>query len=162
MSNIKDMIIKSAFLVGICVLVCIVIAFVIGKKISTPISKVTKDLELAKEGDFTSKNYLPYLKKKNETGTLARALQKLQESMGHTVRQVSDNSSVVTDSAVHLNNAIQSLVDEVNNITATSEELSASMEQTESTAITLSTASERMIHHKIGRASCRERVSSPV
>lgn len=147
MSNIKDMIMNSALLVAICVLFCIVIAFVIGKKISNPIFKVTKDLELAKEGNFTSKNYLPYLKKKNETGTLARALQKLQESMGYTVRQVSENSGVVTDSAIHLNTAIQALVDEVNNITATAEELSASMEQTESTAMTLSTTSERVIHH---------------
>lgn len=147
MSNVKDMIITSFLFILICVLICIIIAFIVGKKISTPISKVTKDIEMAKEGNFTSKNYLPYLKKKDETGKLARALDKLQESMGKTVTQVSDNSIVVTDSAVHLNDAINSLVDEVSNITATAEQLSASMQQTESTAITLSDASERMIHH---------------
>lgn len=147
MSNVIDMIIKSIILVIICVIICIIIAFIVGKKISTPIFKVTKDIEKAKEGDFTSKNYLPYLKKKNETGKLARALDKLQESMSKTVTQVSDNSTVVTDSAVHLNNAINSLVDEVSNITATAQQLSASMQQTESTAITLSDTSERMIHH---------------
>lgn len=146
MSNVKNMIIKSFILILICILICIIIAFIVGKKISTPIFKVTKDIEMAKEGNFTSKNYLPYLKK-NETGKLARALDKLQESMSKTVTQVSDNSTVVTDSAVHLNNAINSLVDEVSNITATAEQLSASMQQTESTAITLSDASERMIHH---------------
>lgn len=147
MSNVKDMIIMSFLLILICVLICIIIAFIVGKKISTPIFKVTKDIEMAKDGNFTSKNYLPYLKKKNETGKLARALDKLQESMSKTVTQVSDNSMVVTDSADHLNNAINSLVDEVSNITATAEQLSASMQQTESTAITLSDASERMIHH---------------
>lgn len=147
MSNVENMIIKSFILILICILICIIIAFIVGKKISTPIFKVTKDLEMAKEGNFTSKNYLPYLKKKNETGKLARALDKLQESMSKTVTQVSDNSTAVTDSAVHLNNAINSLVDEVSNITATVEQLSASMQQTESTAITLSDASERMIHH---------------
>lgn len=147
LSNIEDMMIKSILFVIICVLICIVIAFIVGKKISTPIFKVTKDIEMAKEGNFTSKNYLPYLKKKDETGKLARALDKLQESMKKTVTQVNDNSIVVTDSAVHLNQAINSLVDEVNSITATSQQLSASMQQTESTAITLGDASERMIHH---------------
>lgn len=147
MSNVENMIIKNIILILISILICIIIAFIVGKKISTPIFKVTKDLEMAKEGDFTSKNYLPYLKMKNETGKLARALDKLQESMSKTVTQVSGNSTMVTDSAVHLNNAINSLVDEVSNITATTEQLSASMQQTESTAITLSDASERMIHH---------------
>ena len=147
MSNVIEMIITSFMFVLICVLICVIIAFIVGKKISTPIFKVTKDIEMAKEGNFTSKNYLPYLKKKNETGKLARALDKLQESMGKTVTQVSDNTIVVTNSAVHLNDAINSLVDEVSNITATAEQLSASMQQTESTAITLSDASERMIHH---------------
>jgi methyl-accepting chemotaxis protein len=147
LSNIKDMMIKSVLFVIICVLICIIVAFIVGKKISTPIFKVTKDIEMAKEGDFTSKNYLPYMKMKNETGKLARALDKLQESMSKTVTKVNDNSMVVTDSAVHLNKAINSLVDEVNSITATSQQLSASMQQTESTAITLGDASERMIHH---------------
>ncbi len=147
LSNVTDMLIKSVIFIGICVLISIFIAFIIGKKISTPISKVTQDIVMAKDGDFTSKNYLPYLKKKDETGKLARALDKLQESMGRTVTQVNNNSMVVTDSAVHLNQAISALVDEVNSITATAEELSASMQQTESTAITLGDASERMIHH---------------
>ncbi|WP_455714027.1 methyl-accepting chemotaxis protein [Anaerosporobacter sp.] len=147
MSNVQDMTTKSMLFIVFCVVICTIIAFIIGKKISTPISKVTKDIEMAKEGNFTSKNYLPYLKKKDETGKLARALDKLQESMSKTVTKVNDNSTVVTDSAIHLNQAINSLVDEINSITATAEELSASMQQTESTAITLGDASERMIHH---------------
>ncbi len=147
MSNIVDMLIKCVMLVALCIVVCIIIAFILGKKISTPITKVTKDIELAKDGNFTSKNYLPYLKKKDETGKLARALDKLQISMGQTVTKVSSNSVVVTDSAHHLNHTINSLVDEVSNITATVQQLSAGMQQTESTAITLGDASERMIHH---------------
>lgn len=147
LDKVIDMLRNSFLLIIPCVIICIIIACILGKKITKPIQKVTKDLEMAKEGNFTSKNYLPYMKKKNETGKLARALDKLQESMSKTVTQVSDNSMVVTDSADHLNNAINSLVDEVSNITATAEQLSASMQQTESTAITLSDASERMIHH---------------
>ncbi|WP_310604691.1 methyl-accepting chemotaxis protein [Anaerosporobacter sp.] len=147
MGNVKDMMVKSFMFIAICVVICTIIAFIVGKKISTPISRVTKDIEMAKESDFTSKNYVPYLKKKNETGKLARALDKLQKSMNKTVTKVNDNTVVVTDSAVHLDRAINSLVDEVSNITATAQQLSASMEQTESTAITLGDASKRMIHH---------------
>ncbi|HEX3078173.1 MAG TPA: methyl-accepting chemotaxis protein [Lachnospiraceae bacterium] len=147
MSKFNSMLISCIEAVILCVVVCTIIAFILGKKISTPISKVTLDLEFAKDGNFTSKNFMPYRKKKNETGKLARALDKMQQSIGQTVTTVSADSENVTQSAIQLNRSITALADEVNNITATAQQLSASMEQTGSTAQTLSEASSRMIHH---------------
>lgn len=147
LSKVTTMLQKCFILIIICVMICIVIACILGRKITKPIEQVTKDLDKAKDGDFTSQQYSEYIKKKNEIGMLARALNRLQESMKEIVSKVGVSSNVVSCSTQHLTGTINSLADEVNNISAIVEELSASMEQTEATAITLNESSDRIIEY---------------
>lgn len=147
LSKVFTMLRDSFLFILICVVLCIILACILGRKITRPIQRVTNDLAKAQNGDFTSHEYMAYMKKKDETGMLARALNSLQHSMKVIVSQVDDNSNKVSSSTQHLTGTINSLVDEVVNITSTVEELSASMQQTESTAITLNESSERIIHH---------------
>lgn len=147
LNKVTIMLRNSLILIIICVIICIVIACILGRKITKPIEQVTKDLDKAKEGDFTSQQYMDYIKKKNETGMLARALNMLQESMKEIVAKVGNSSNIVSSSTQHLTGTINSLVNEVSNISAIVEELSASMEQTEATAITLNESSDRIIQY---------------
>lgn len=147
MKSVNQMQLVSIITVLASMVICIIIAVILGKKISKPIVNVAKDLIQAGDGDFTGSKYLPYLKKKNETGLLAKAFNTMQNSMKKTVGSVSDESNKITDSVSNLNKAIENLVFEVTNISSTTEELSANMQQTAATADTLNLASTRMIDH---------------
>lgn len=147
LNKVVIMLRNSLILIIFCVIVCIVIACILGSKISKPIAQVTKDLVKAKDGDFTSNQYLDYIKKKDETGMLARALKMLQESMKEIVTKVTSGSNIVSSSTQHLRGTMNTLVNKVTSISAIVEELSASMEQTEATAITLNESSDRILQY---------------
>lgn len=132
--------------VAVCVL-SLILAIIIGKKISKPITKVALDLQQMENGDFTGTNYMPYVKNKNETGKLARALDSVQSSMKDTVGKVSDSGEDIVNAVVQLDDVINNLADRVAGISAISEELAASMEETAATAESLSTTSDNIAVH---------------
>lgn len=132
--------------VAVCVL-SLMIAIIIGKKISKPITKVALDLQQMENGDFTGTNYMPYVKNKNETGKLARALDSVQSSMKDTVGKVSDSGEDIVNAVIQLDDVINNLADRVAGISAISEELAASMEETAATAESLSTTSDNIAVH---------------
>lgn len=143
----KDVLYLAILICGAIVIVAIFVAVIIGKKISKPIKKVAEDLDLMKDGNFTGEKYKPYLKNKNETGKLAKALQSVEESMKNTVSLVNGGSEDITEAVAKLNEVIGNLVDQVANISAVSEELAASMEETAATAENLSSTSDNMVYH---------------
>ena len=108
---------------------------------------MAEDLDLMKDGNFTGDKYKPYIKNKNETGRLAKALDAVEESMKETVGLVTDSGEDITEAVLRLEGVIANLVDQVSNISAISEELSASMEETAATAENLSTSSNNMVYH---------------
>lgn len=132
--------------VAVCAL-SLILAIIIGKKISKPITKVALDLQQMENGDFTGTNYMPYVKNKNETGKLARALDSVQSSMKDTVGKVSDSGEDIVNAVVQLDDVINNLADRVAGISAISEELAASMEETAATAESLSTTSDNIAVH---------------
>ena len=125
--------------------ISIMIATLIGRRISKPIKKVAMDLDLMKDGNFTGVNFIPYLKNKNETGRLAKALKSVETSMKDTVGLVVKSGTDISDGVGVLEGVIGNLVDQVSNISAISEELAANMEETASTAENLSASSDNMV-----------------
>ncbi len=125
----------------------VIVAILIGTRISKPINKVAQDLDLMKDGNFTGTKYKPYLKNKNETGRLANALKAVEDSMKNTVGLVVDSGDDITRAVSQLEDVIGNLVDQVSNISAVSEELAASMEETAATAENLSSSSDKMVYH---------------
>lgn len=147
MSNVNQMFQYVLLTIVASIVLCGFIAILLGKRISRPIQNVTSDLVLARDGDFTGTKYKKYINNKNETGMLAGALHKMQKSMKETVAVVSKDSTEVSNAVTTLNTVIDELMEEVTNISATTQELSASMEQTSATADTLNNASVRMMEH---------------
>jgi methyl-accepting chemotaxis protein len=143
----KEIIVYIAvIMVAICV-ISIIIAAVLGKRISKPIRKVADDLALVQNGDFTGTHYKPYVKNKNETGILAKALDAVQHNMKDTVGAVHSGSGEISDAVSQLEKVIVNLADQVSNISAISEELAASMEETAAAAEELSSSSDHMVAH---------------
>lgn len=137
-----------AVLIGVIItIIGVITSVIIGQKISKPIKKVAEDLDKMREGDFTGENYKPYLKNKNETGRLAKALEAVEESMKNTVSLVNSGNDDITDAVDKLDEVIGNLVDQVSSISSVSEELAASMEETAATAENLSSTSDNMVYH---------------
>lgn len=128
-------------------LLAIILAMLVGKRISKPITKVALDLQLMQNGDFTGLSYVPYIKNKNETGKLARALDAVQKSMKKTVGLVSNSGEDIVGAVGELEEVINNFVDKVAGISAVSEQLAASMEETAATAENLSSTSDNMAAH---------------
>lgn len=127
----------------ICIIVCL-FAFIIGKNISTPIVKMVKDLDRMQEGDFTGTQYRSYMKRRNEIGKLAKSIEIIQASMKEVIGTVAQGSNEVNSSVNHLGGVIESLTDQISNISSISEELAASMQETAATADNLSETTNRM------------------
>lgn len=143
----KDVMYLAIIIGAVIVVVGIIIAIMIGEKISKPIRKVVEDLDLMKDGNFTGQKYKPYLKRKNETGRLAKALEAVEISMKDTVSLVNGSGDDITDAVDKLEVVIGNLVDQVSNISSISEELAASMEETAATAENLSASADNMVYH---------------
>lgn len=143
-AGIDKLVKNNIFIIGVsCIFICI-IAFFIGKGISTPIVKMVKDLDLMQYGDFTGTKYRKYMKKKNEIGKLARSVEVIQNSMKEVLGTVAESSNNVNGSVNHLGDVIRSLTDQISNISSVSEELAASMQETAATADNLSDTTNRM------------------
>ncbi len=139
---------------------CLVISRIIGNSISKPIVKVSEDMQLMKDGNFTGEKYIPYLKKKNEVGTLSNAMKVIQDSMKSMITTINGDSDEVEDTSENLFKITNNLAEQVENISAASEELAASMEETAATADTLSKASDVMVEYiKIMEAKNEEGVN---
>lgn len=147
LESTKTVIILSAIIGIIISVIAVIIAVIIGRRISKPIRKVAEDLDLMKDGNFTGNKYVPYLKNKNETGRLAKALKAVEDSMKNTVGLVMDSGDEITGAVAQLESVIGNLIDQVSNISAISEELAASMEETAATAENLSASSDNMVYH---------------
>lgn len=139
--KIKDVI---GLIIIITCMVCCIMAFGLGRSISNPIVKMIKDLDLMQKGNFTGKKYKRYIKKKNEIGKLARAIEVIQDSMKEVMGTIGEGSGEVNQSVVHLAGVMGNLTDQVANISSVSEQLSASMDGTMKTAENLSEMAKRM------------------
>ncbi|ADL50315.1 methyl-accepting chemotaxis protein [Clostridium cellulovorans] len=145
LKSIKTMIIISVLAIAISISIAFIVAVVLGKRISMPISKVAMDLELAGDGDFTGRESLAYIRNHDETGILSKALDKMQKSMEAMIDRISNESSEVSDITRELKSVMDSLIAEVLNISDITERISAGMEETAATATTIDSASNRMI-----------------
>jgi len=134
----------ALILVGIVFVVVALISVVLGKSISGPIVKSASDMQLMEQGDFTGTKYKAYLKKRNEIGILTRALNAIQTSIGTMVTTLGSSSTRVKDASDHINHITHQLVEQVTNISGSSEELAANMQETAERAERLNTASEHM------------------
>lgn len=145
--SVNQVMLLAVIIAVIISVIAIIIAVIISNRISKPIKKVAEDLDLMKDGNFTGTKYVPYLKNKNETGRLANALKAVEDSMKNTVGLVVGSGDEITEAVAQLEHVIGNLVDQVANISAISEELAASMEETVATAENLSTSSNNMVYH---------------
>lgn len=111
----------------------IVLAAILGKRISKPIIEINKlinktsDLDLTEDHSFNS-----LAKAKDETGVMAKSVINLVSELRNVVNDLRNNSSKTLDFSTTLSESSFQLVDSMNNVSKTVEELAkGSQEQAE-------------------------------
>lgn len=122
----QSMIISSIILL----LLSIAAAYLIAKYLSDPIEAMTAYLKTVAEGDFTTEVSGKFKKKKDEIGMMAKSFEIMQDSVGRLIRSIKEEATNVRDSVMISGEYMSTLNDEIEGVSATTEELSAGMEET--------------------------------
>lgn len=124
---------SSSALVISAVLVAVlsVIAFVFALSITAPLKKITKVVRKIADLDLAQyKKYAYLAKKRDETGEIGRAVEKMRGSFQTMMTELSDISGSISKDADRLNEIANVVADHADNNFAATEQLSAGMEET--------------------------------
>lgn len=128
---VSEMSASALSISAVLIVLLSVIAFVFAISITAPLKKITHvvrkiaDLDLAQH-----KKYAYLAKKRDETGEISRAVEKMRIAFGDMMGELSDISTSVSKDAGHLNEIANVISDNADNNFAATEQLSASMEET--------------------------------
>lgn len=131
-AKMRESAVKTSLITCLIIIaVFAILGFIFASTITTPIKIITKvisrtaDLDISKES-----SYHPLLGRKDETGEMSRAVQKMRKSFRDMMAEISDTSNHISESADKLHEIANTVNDNANNNSATAEELSATMEET--------------------------------
>lgn len=108
------------------ILASIVISWIIGKKISSPLEHLTEEAKKVASGDLTvSIN----VKSKDESGTLAAAFNEMTSRMNDTLNDIVKTAQEINYSSVEISESSQQVATGASEQASSAEEISASMEE---------------------------------
>ncbi len=124
---------KLLILNGLSLLIGAIFAgmsIVFGKRIANPIEETSKLVKTVSSGDFTVEIPGVYLKRKDEIGQISNALQHMIENLRGMIKGVMIQSKHTADVSLKVYEDIGVLQSQINDIAATTEQMSAGMEET--------------------------------
>ncbi len=136
----------SALTISAVVIILLsVIGFIFALSITAPLKKITRVVRQIAELDLVeNKKYAKLAKKRDETGEISRAVEKMRVAFGDMMGELSNISASVSKDAEHLNEIANVVSDHADNNFATTEQLSASMEETSASTDVISSDVSRM------------------
>lgn len=120
--------------IAIGLILSILIALYIGKKISKPIEECSRHMDVLAKGDLTRPISEKYLKMNDEIGVLVRSTKLMQESIKKLINNVKDESNTSQEVVESVKESINKLNNSIEDVSASTEELSAGMEETAASA----------------------------
>jgi len=131
LAPVSEMSASALSISAILIILLSVIAFIFAMSITAPLKKITKVVRQIAELDLVeNKKYAKLAKKRDETGEIGRAVEKMRVAFSDMMGELSDISDSVSKDAEHLNEIANVVSDHADNNFATTEQLSASMEET--------------------------------
>lgn len=113
------------------IILCIIISLLIGNSISKPVVKITELINKTADFDLTYDSDIEKLfKNKDETGTMARSMAALRQSLIELAKELQQSSDNIKKNADIVEAESIDLNDNATETSATTEELSAGMQQT--------------------------------
>lgn len=112
------------FLMVVILIVSIAITYLIGNSITKPIIKIVKQSEKIANLDITENVSETFIKKKDEIGDLAKALQSITNSLRNIIQEISKSSEQVTVASEELTATSQNSANAAEEVSKTIEEIS--------------------------------------
>lgn len=109
-------------------------AVYMGKRLAKPIEGSSNILKKVSEGDFTVNIPESYLARKDEIGLIAKSLQDMVGSLRGMFNEIKNESENSYRAFSIVNEAINSLQREIDDVAATTQQISAGMEETAATS----------------------------
>lgn len=133
----KDISLIVLMVSAIMILITILLITITTKKITTPIIKSSKYLEVIASGDFSQEIDPKFLDRKDEIGSITNAINDMKNSIKQLVNSIKNESSAIEEEVHAVLDNVIILNTSLEEISATTEEVAAGTEET-------SAASEEM------------------
>ncbi len=108
----------------------IAVAFILGQVISNGFNRVRKSLETMADGDFTAEIDKKVRRRKDELGSISNSLSTMQEKIREMISGIKDEAFKIEESIAISVKSTDAVHSDVEEISATTEQLSAGMEET--------------------------------
>ena len=119
-------VIISSFFIVIGIIFSVIMSTLIVK----PIKLLTQKLDVITDGDFSQEVVGNLLRSRDETGMLARSTEKMRQSIKAVISTVTKESNNVLENATSQEEKVSRLLSQIEDVSATTEELSAGMQET--------------------------------
>lgn len=120
------------------------ILYLIGNQIVTALTKTISYLNQYATGNFIIEVEEGMLKRKDDFGTLANALDTMQQGIRALTKKIINESHTIQTVVSEVNNSVNELNSEIESVSATTEELPASMEETSASTETIASTTNEI------------------
>ena len=125
----------SLILCSVCMLIVVaILVALIAIDITKSLRKIKEQFEVIAGGNFATKMQQPMLKRKDDFGQLANALETMRESVRSLLSQVKNEAANIDKVVETIDTNVYNLNAEIEDVSATTEELAASSEETAASA----------------------------
>lgn len=125
----------SLILCSVCMLIVVaILVALIAIDITKSLRKIKEQFEVIAGGNFATKMQQPMLKRKDDFGQLASALETMRESVRSLLAQVKSEAANIDKVVETIDTNVYNLNAEIEDVSATTEELAASSEETAASA----------------------------
>ena len=134
LSGIKALQSNIIKLIALILIISILITYIIGRSIANPIIAVEKHSERISDLDITQDVPNAFLKRKDEVGSLAKALQNITNSLRDTIKEISSSAQSVSAASEELTATSQQTASASEEVSKTVEDIAkGASEQAQST-----------------------------
>ena len=139
----KNLVIMVSLVIGM-IIISIFISTIIANNIARGLMQAVRAIDTVAKGDLSVSADQALLKRKDEVGKLLRATDSMQHAMNLLVSQVKQESEEIEEIVLTVNGEASVLNEEIENVSATTQELAASMEETAASSEEMTATAQEM------------------
>ena len=142
--NYKKITLIFLISIAVSIIVGYLMSKIITKNIVKPLDISVNYLDILSSGDFTSEVPVEFKKRKDEIGTMAKALDNINVSLKSLIKNIVEESDKIEEVVNIVNNEVKILNGNIEDVSATTQELSATIEETSASAEETSATSQEI------------------
>ncbi len=142
--NYKKITLIFLISIAVSIIVGYLMSKIITKNIVKPLDISVNHLDILSSGDFTSEVPVELKKRKDEIGTMAKALDNINGSLKSLIKNIVEESDKIEEVVNTVNNEVKILNGNIEDVSATTQELSATIEETSASAEETSATSQEI------------------